>query len=88
MNFLELIFTVCMIQNVAVCEQEHISVDQQMSVTTCATCAMPTLAQWAGDHPGWTIINWQCDYSDHRDEPVASQALTVLAATVPLKRKQ
>jgi hypothetical protein len=83
MNFLELIFTVCMIENATVCEHKHIAVDQQMSVTTCATCAMPTLARWAGEHAGWTIISWDCEYSDYRDEPVASQALKVLAFTMP-----
>lgn len=69
MNFLELIFTVCMIENSDVCEHKHIAVDQKMSATTF--CAMPTLARWAGDNPGWAIISWQCDYSNNRDEPVA-----------------
>jgi hypothetical protein len=55
MNSLELIFTVCMIENATVCEHKHIAVDQQMSVTTCA---MPTLARWAGDNSGWTIVSW------------------------------
>lgn len=71
MNFLELIFTVCMVQNNAVCEDRHIAVDQQMSVMACTSCAMPTLARWAGDNPDWMIVRWRCDYSDQRDEPVA-----------------
>ena len=71
MNFLELIFTVCMMENAELCEDKHIAIDQQMSATTCAMCAMPTLARWAGDNPGWTIISWRCDYSNNRNEPVA-----------------
>jgi hypothetical protein len=83
MNFLEVIFMVCMIENATVCEQKHVAVDQQMSLTTCALCAMPTLARWAGDNPGWTIVSWQCDYSGTRDEPVASLAGKALAFTMP-----
>jgi hypothetical protein len=79
MNFLELLFTVCMIGNNNICEDKHIAVDQQMSVMTCATCALPTLARWAGDHPGWTIVRWHCDYSAHRDEPIASRRAKVFA---------
>jgi hypothetical protein len=84
MNFLELIFTVCMIQNATVCEDKHIAVDnQQLSLTTCATCAMPTLARWAGDNPSWTIVRWHCDYSGHRDEPLVSQESKVFAFMLP-----
>ncbi len=87
MNFLELIFTVCMIENSAICENKHIAVDQQMSVMTCASCALPTLARWAGDNPGWTIVRWRCDYSAERAEPIASQGFKVLAFALP-KPKQ
>jgi hypothetical protein len=87
MNYLELIFTVCMIENATVCEDKHIAVDnQQMSVATCVICAPPTLARWAGDNPGWTIVRWHCDYSDHRDEHVMSQGSKVLAFMAPMPK--
>ena len=88
MNFLELMFTVCMIENAAVCEHKHVAVEQQMAATTCAICAMPALARWAGDNPGWKIVSWHCDYSDHRDEPVASQAWRALAFAMPEPSQQ
>jgi hypothetical protein len=87
MNFLELIFTVCMSANNNVCEDKHIAVDQQLSVATCATCAMPTLARWAGENPGWTIVRWRCDYSGKRDEPVAASAWNMLALMIQKPRQ-
>jgi hypothetical protein len=82
MNFLELIFTVCMIGNDTVCEDQHIAVDQQMSVATCATCALPTLARWSRENPGWTIVRWHCDYSSNRGQPVVASSSKPHALTI------
>ena len=38
MNYLELIFTVCVIGNATVCEDK---ISRSINVRTCATCAMP-----------------------------------------------
>ncbi|MFI5013511.1 MAG: hypothetical protein ACHQAY_14305 [Hyphomicrobiales bacterium] len=66
MNLLELIFTVCAIGNTGMCEDKHIAVEQQLSVTACVMQAQPTMARWVAENPNWTIVRWHCDYSANR----------------------
>jgi len=68
MNFLELIFTVCAIGNADICQDRHIAVEQEVTLTRCVMQAQPTLARWAADNPDWRIVGWHCDYSQSRKE--------------------
>jgi hypothetical protein len=31
-----------------------------LSVLTCTMAAMPIAAQWATEHPNWSVRRWQC----------------------------
>jgi hypothetical protein len=75
-------FTVCMIGNSTVCEDQHIALDQRMSVAICVICALPTRARWSRENPGWTIVRWHCDYSSNWDQPVAASSSKPLALMI------
>jgi hypothetical protein len=62
MGFLEILMTVCAIANANLCEDRRIIVDPDMSISRCVMTAQPTMAQWASENPGWTIIRWHCGY--------------------------
>jgi hypothetical protein len=70
MNFLELIFTVCAIGHANVCEDKYIAVQNDLQLSACAMQAQPTLAQWVGENPDWTIVGWRCDYSANRKQGI------------------
>ena len=63
MEFLEIVLTVCSLANANVCEDQRIVVDSRASLEKCAMQAQPTMAQWAVEHPEWTITRWHCEYS-------------------------
>jgi hypothetical protein len=58
---LRLIFTVCMIDAPATCEQREMLIYESMPVTACVTGAMPELAVWTETHPNWRIARWHCE---------------------------
>ena len=33
---------------------------------TCDVTSPMVVAQWAGDHPGWTLVRWSCARDDER----------------------
>jgi hypothetical protein len=68
MNPLELIFTVCLLANGSVCKDNHVPVDERMTISACVMQAQPIMAQWIGDNPGWTIKRWRCDFYINRRE--------------------
>jgi len=70
MNFLELVFTVCAVANVNVCDEKYIPMQGDLRATACVMQAQPTLAQWAMANPNWTIMNWRCDSSTNRKQGI------------------
>jgi hypothetical protein len=63
MNFIQLILTVCLSAQPNVCQEEHLQYTAEVTTPhQCTMGAMPYLAQWAGDHPKWTVQRWRCDY--------------------------
>jgi hypothetical protein len=56
---IELAFVVCLSASPDTCEDRALQF-MDISVTTCAIAAQPQLAQWVGEHPGWTIQRWTC----------------------------
>jgi hypothetical protein len=60
-EMLRLIFTVCMIDAPATCEQREMLVYDRMPVMACVTGAMPELATWRQTHPNWRIARWRCE---------------------------
>jgi hypothetical protein len=67
MGFVELILTVCLSAQPDICEEKHLQVVSQGSLSQCTMGAPPHIAQWIGDHPKWTAIRWRCAYPG-RDE--------------------
>ena len=57
---LRLIFTICMIDAPATCEQREMLVYEAMPVAACVMRAMPELASWRETHPNWRITRWRC----------------------------
>ena len=70
MSYLELIFTVCLIANAGICKDNHIAVDQRLTIYACTIQAQLIMAQWVGDNPGWRVKRWHCDYTNKREERV------------------
>jgi hypothetical protein len=85
---LRLVFTICMIDAPAICEQREMLVYEAMSVTSCAMGAMPELAVWSQTHPNWRIARWHCEddrtaRSDRRVESRKPHARAPLRASSP-----
>ncbi|MBV8184056.1 MAG: hypothetical protein JOY76_05145 [Hyphomicrobiales bacterium] len=68
MEFLEIVLTVCSLANAEICEDQRIIVDSRVSPQKCVMEAEPTMAQWAVEHPDWTITRWHCEYSGRRQQ--------------------
>ncbi|MBV8961924.1 MAG: hypothetical protein JOY97_02405 [Hyphomicrobiales bacterium] len=63
MEFLEIVLTVCSLGNANICEDQRVIVDSSVSLEKCAMQAEPMMAQWAVEHPNWTVTRWHCEYS-------------------------
>ncbi|MBV9432391.1 MAG: hypothetical protein JO137_11270 [Hyphomicrobiales bacterium] len=68
MEFLEIVLTVCSLASAEICEDQRIVVDSRVSLQKCVMEAEPTMAQWAVEHPDWTITRWHCEYSGRRQQ--------------------
>jgi hypothetical protein len=62
MELVELILTVCTLTQPASCEERHLSLVDEGSLTQCVTEAPPVIAEWAGSHPGRQVVKWRCSY--------------------------
>ncbi len=82
---LRLVFTICMIDAPATCEQREMLVYDEMPVIACMIGAMPELALWQQTHPNWRVARWRCE--DDRTVPSSRRAETpaqpVLRASIP-----
>ncbi len=57
---LAIILSACLTNDPAVCKDYRIAVNPDLDATQCALYAPPHFAQWAVEHPGWTIRKWRC----------------------------
>jgi hypothetical protein len=85
---LRLVFTICMIDAPAVCEQREMLVYEAMPVIACTMGAMPDLAIWQETHPNWRIARWRCEddrsvRSGRHAEGPEPHALAPLRASTP-----
>lgn len=55
---LEMILTVCLIDNPARCKDVHLN-----SAANYSQCMndQPSMAKWVGDNPNWVIKSWHCN---------------------------
>ena len=64
----DLIFLVCTLQSPSACVQKHLLLEYQGSLNQCAMRAQPVLAQWSGEHPGFRVAGWHCEWPDQEEE--------------------
>ncbi|EAU41068.1 hypothetical protein FP2506_12414 [Fulvimarina pelagi HTCC2506] len=66
----DLILTVCMVTNPESCREERLSFQARQSLAQCVMLSAPYVAQWAGDHPNWTVKRWECGWPDEREQKI------------------
>ena len=59
-----LILTVCSLSAPERCNEARIQVAESITPGQCLMQAQPTIAQWAGEHPGERVTRWRCDYAE------------------------
>jgi len=64
---LAIILSACMTTDPSVCKDYKISLDQSIDPSSCALYAPPYFAEWAEQHPGWTIKSWRCRAGTEND---------------------
>jgi len=57
---LAIILSACLAHDPNVCKDYRISINPDLDLNTCMIDAPPHFAQWAEEHPGWTIKRWRC----------------------------
>lgn len=64
---LAIILSACLATDPGVCKDYRIPLDVDVDPTKCAMHAPPHFAQWAEEHPGWTISKWRCTTKTQND---------------------
>jgi hypothetical protein len=67
MEMIEIIVMVCRLGQPDLCEEQHLQFAWQGSLQQCAMAAQLYIAQWIGEHPQWTVMNYHCEYPGLRD---------------------
>jgi hypothetical protein len=62
-----IVMMVCKLAQPEVCERQHIQFAFEGSLQRCTFAAQLYIAQWAGEHPQWTVKNFHCEYP-HGDD--------------------
>lgn len=57
---IELVFIACLKDMPDSCEERVLSYLDQGGPTVCMMLAPPTLAEWIGTHPAYTLKHWRC----------------------------
>lgn len=58
---IELVFAVCMIDQPSRCKDVHLNFEAgNVTPRACMTNGQFAIAEWAGEHPNWTIQKWSC----------------------------
>lgn len=57
---LAVILSACLASDPAVCRDFKIPLSVQVDPGRCLMDAPPYFAQWATEHPMWTIKRWRC----------------------------
>jgi hypothetical protein len=59
---IQIIMMVCKLAQPEVCEEQHIQFVFEGSLQQCTFTAQVYIAQWAGEHPQWTVKKFHCAY--------------------------
>lgn len=58
---IELVFAVCMVDQPSRCKDVRLNfAAEHVTANQCMMNGQIAMAQWAGDHPNWTIKKWRC----------------------------
>lgn len=68
MPIVDLILAICMSGDPSVCREEHLYFESRGSLRHCMAEAIPTMAIWAGTHPGWRITRFHCEWPNVAEE--------------------
>jgi len=64
---MELVLLVCLAASPETCREERLQVSYvETDPRMCMAGAVPTIAEWSGDHPEWRIARWRCGSSTSR----------------------
>ena len=55
-----IILSTCLVSDPTVCRDQSIPLSYEASATQCMKSALPRVAQWSEEHPGWRVVRWQC----------------------------
>jgi hypothetical protein len=68
MPIVDLVFAVCLLEDPGNCHDEHLYFQSRGSLQHCMAEAIPTIAEWAGAHPGWRITGFRCEWANFDEE--------------------
>lgn len=57
---IELVFIICFKTAPDACEERSLIYEAHPSPTYCMVEAQPHLAEWAAQHPAYTVRHWKC----------------------------
>lgn len=67
MNLMALILTVCSVASPGTCKEVNLPLEWTGSSRQCVMAMPPYIAQWAGEHPQWSVTRWRCEAPHSRD---------------------
>ncbi|MCF1502376.1 MULTISPECIES: hypothetical protein [unclassified Afifella] len=70
MDVVDLVLAVCLVNSPNSCHEEHLYYQSSGPLKACLWEAMPTMAQWAGEHPKWRIAGFHCAWVNDREEKI------------------
>jgi hypothetical protein len=70
MQIVDLVLAVCLSASPAECREEHLYFESHGSLRACMAEAVPAMAVWAGDHPGWKIVRFHCQWANQDGEDI------------------
>jgi hypothetical protein len=62
-----IVISACLTGDPGVCKDYRIPLAAHVDAGACMVRAQPHFAQWAAQHPGWTIKRWRCTSGDVQD---------------------
>jgi hypothetical protein len=61
-----IVISTCLLSDPAVCRDETIPLSSEISAVRCMMTALPHVAKWSEEHPGWRVVRWQCRNGSER----------------------
>lgn len=63
-SLVDLVLTVCELDNATSCRTEHLYLENPGSLVQCMLSAPPEIAKWSERHPGMKVVRWTCVETD------------------------